>query len=299
MNPISRKEVRDAVSNRWVIGYAAILGVLGFAAAWFGLRTAGGLATQLFGRTTATITNLSLMLAPLVGLILGASSIAVERDGGTLRRLLSQPITPGELLWSKYVGLVAALSAATLLGFAPAALIIANAAGIIAVARFLLFPLLTIFLVAAMTAVGFVMTAGARSVSRAVGSAVMAWFGFVVLYDLLLIGSLLVASMSPGMLIAMVAANPVDAMRLLVVLALEPDLHVLGPAGIALVTSFGRAGALTLLVAVPAVWTGAALFIARRRFYRSVYEPVTRRPLINNTSTNYSFVEAPESGVRY
>lgn len=300
MHPITRKEIRDAVRNRWVIGYAAILATLGFAAAWFGIKTAGGMAIQIFGRTTATVTNLSLLVAPLVALILGASSIAAERDNGTLRRLLAQPITPGELLWSKYAGLMIALGLATLIGFTPAALMVAVAAGVVSLAHFLIFPMITILLIAAMTAVGFVITATARGVSKALGSAVMAWFAFVVLYDLLLIGSLVVASMSPKVLIALVIANPVDALRILVVLALEPDLHALGPAGVALVSTLGWGGAAALLGGVPLLWTAAAIYAARRLFNANVFAASTRRATQHTVSTqiSYALADAPPTRTR-
>ena len=90
--PVIRKELRDAVGNRWLIGYAAVLGALGLAATATGLDSTSGLALQAFGRTTATLMNLCLLLAPLVAVLMGAASIAGERDRGTLEHLLAQPL---------------------------------------------------------------------------------------------------------------------------------------------------------------------------------------------------------------
>lgn len=304
MNPITRKEIRDAVRNRWVGGYAAVLGILGFAAAWFGLKTTGGMAVQMFGRTTATITNLSLLLAPLVALVLGASTIATERDKGTMQRLLSQPITPGELLLSKHFGLLIALAVATVIGFAPAALMIGIVAGGRAFAYFTIFPAITMLLIASMTAIGVLISSTAKSGSKALGSAVLAWFGFVLLYDLILIGSLLAASLSPRALIGLVIANPVDAARILVVLILEPDLHALGPAGAALLSIFGRRGAIALLLAIIAVWSVVPVLLGVRRFHAFIYrrqartcsENTLRVRERNADVTSYSFAKAPEAG---
>ena len=58
-----------------------------------GLDSASGLALQAFGRTTATLMNLCLLLAPLVAVLMGAASIAGERERGTLEHLLAQPLS--------------------------------------------------------------------------------------------------------------------------------------------------------------------------------------------------------------
>ncbi len=276
MNPVTKKEIRDTLRNRWIVGYASILGILGFAAAWYGLKTTGGLAVQMLGRTTATITNLSLMVAPLVALILGASTIASERDKGTLQRLLAQPHSSSELLLSKYRGLFLALAAATVCGFSPAAVMVGIVAGPASLAYFLIFPLFTLMLIASMSAVGILISATASTTSKALGSAIMAWFAFVLLYDLLLIGTLMVSSISPQVLIGLVIANPVDAVRILVILVLEPDLYALGPAGAALITTFGRAGAGVLLLTIIALWVVVPLWLAPRRFHALLYARKSR-----------------------
>ena len=139
---IIRKELRDALHNRWLFGYAILLSVLGFVAALMGVRSAAGLGLQMFGRTTATLTNLCLLLAPLIALSMGSASIAGERDRGTLENLLAQPLERSELLLGKYIGLLSSLCMATLVGFVPAGLMVAISAGGVALAHFLLFPLL-------------------------------------------------------------------------------------------------------------------------------------------------------------
>ena len=64
IRPLIVKELRDAFSNRWLLGYALLLGALGLAATATGLDSTSGLAMQAFGRTTATLMNLCLLLAP-------------------------------------------------------------------------------------------------------------------------------------------------------------------------------------------------------------------------------------------
>ena len=229
--PVVRKELRDAIGNRWLIGYAAVLGALGLAATATGLDSTSGLALQAFGRTTATLMNLCLLLAPLVAVLMGAASIAGERDRGTLEHLLAQPLSRTGLLLAKHAGLLLALTLATLAGFLPAGVLLVARRGAGMLGHYLLFPAIASLAGAAMAGVGLLISVSSRSAVQAQGTGVFAWFGFVLLYDLVLIGALSVSGMPPSGWRRALVANPVDAARVLGVLALEPDLYLLGPAG--------------------------------------------------------------------
>jgi hypothetical protein len=76
----------------------------------------------------------------------------------------------------------------------------------------------------------------------------------VLLYDLVLMGSLAVSGMPAGWLAAALVANPVDAARVLGVLALEPDLYLLGPAGAYITATLGGAGAAAMLLGALLCW---------------------------------------------
>jgi Cu-processing system permease protein len=264
--PVARKELRDAIRNRWVIGYSVLLGVLGLVAAAAGFESSAGLALQTFGRTTATLMNLCLLLAPIVAVLAGAAAIAGEQDRGTLELLLAQPITRGRLLLSKYGGLLASLAIATIAGFTPAGVFIAAQAGPAYLGHYLLFPAIAIVLAAAMLGIGFLISVSSRTPIQAQGAAVFVWFGFVLLYDLLLMGTLTISGLRIEFLAASLVVNPVDAARVLGVLALEPDLYLLGPAGAYLTAHFSRAGAALWLAASLAFWMVIPIVISVRRF---------------------------------
>ena len=264
--PIIKKELRDAFTNRWLIAYSVLLAALGLAATATGLDSTSGLAIQAFGRTTATLMNLCLLLAPLVAILMGAASIAGEQERGTLEHLLAQPVSRTGLLLAKHAGLLAALTAATVIGFLPAGVLIAAATDVSMIGHYLLFPTIAAFAGAAMAGVGLLISVTSRSAVQAQGTAVFAWFAFVLLYDLVLMGSLAISGMPPEWLAAMLVANPVDAARVLGVLALEPDLYLLGPAGALLVARLSRGGAAILLLGALAVWTVLPVVVAINRF---------------------------------
>jgi ABC-type multidrug transport system ATPase subunit/ABC-type transport system involved in multi-copper enzyme maturation permease subunit len=264
--PVARKELRDAIRNRWMVGYSVLLGVLGLVAAAAGFESSAGLALQTFGRTTATLMNLCLLLAPIVAVLAGAAAIAGEQDRGTLELLLSQPIARGRLLLSKYAGLLASLAIATFAGFAPAGLFVAVHGGAGYLGHYLLFPAIAVVLAAAMLGIGFLISISSRTAVQAQGAAVFVWFAFVLLYDLLLMGTLTISSVPIEVLAASLVVNPVDAARVLGVLALEPDLYLLGPAGAYLTVHFTRAGAGLWLAASLAFWVVIPVVISVRRF---------------------------------
>jgi ABC-type multidrug transport system ATPase subunit/ABC-type transport system involved in multi-copper enzyme maturation permease subunit len=266
ITPIIKKELRDAIGNRWLLGYAALLGALGLAATATGLDSTSGLALQAFGRTTATLMNLCLLLAPLVAVLMGAGAIAGERERGTLEHLLAQPLTRTGLLLGKHAGLLTALTLATLAGFVPAGVLIAANSGAGMIGHYLLFPAIATLAAAAMAAVGLLISVWSRSAVQAQGTAVFAWFAFVLLYDLLLMGSLAASGMPAEWLAAALIANPVDAARVLGVLALEPDLYLLGPAGAFIASRFSHAGAAAVLLAALAAWATLPVAGACLRF---------------------------------
>jgi ABC-type Mn2+/Zn2+ transport system ATPase subunit/ABC-type transport system involved in multi-copper enzyme maturation permease subunit len=260
--PLIRKEVRDAVGNRWLAGYAIVLGVLGLGAAATGIESSSGLSLQAFGRTTATLMNLCLLLAPLVGVVMGAAAIAAERDRGTLENLLAQPLTRRRLLAAKHGALAISLAAATVAGFAPAGVLIAWHAGASPLAHYLLFPAIAMLAAMAMAGLGLAISVSSRSAVQAQGAAIFAWFALVLLYDLIMMGTLSLGGLPAGAVAASLVLNPIDAARVLGVLTLEPDLYLLGPAGAYLTSMFSRGGAAALLLGSLAVWTTAPILIA-------------------------------------
>jgi hypothetical protein len=85
--------------------------------------------------------------------------------------------------------------------------------------------------------------------------AVAVWVWFVFLYELVLLGILMLVpetSVRP-LLLAAILCSPVMISRVLVLLAVGAH-PVLGPSGALLVRTFGPVGALIVLVAALATW---------------------------------------------
>ena len=89
-----KKEIDDALNNRWFILYAGAFTGLALLLSWLSLSGGGTGYTGFagFGRTAASLVNLVLLVIPLMALTIGAGSLSGEREQGTLSYLLAQPL---------------------------------------------------------------------------------------------------------------------------------------------------------------------------------------------------------------
>jgi len=260
-----QKELRDALRNRWFLLYAVAFAALSLALAWFSVSGAGSYGVAGFGRTTAGLINLILLIVPLMGLTLGALALAGERENGTLVYLLAQPISGGELLLGKFVGLALALTAALVIGFGLTGvlMVLSNGGG-----DFMLYLTLlglSVLLGVASLSLGFLISAATRRAATAVGLALFLWLALVYFGDLGLMGTAVVLKMDIQQLLALALVNPLQVFKIAAVLDLRENLEVLGPAGIYAFRTYGAA-LWPLLVALLLAWVVAPFALAARVF---------------------------------
>lgn len=259
---IAGKEVRDAVRSRWLLFYGITFAVLALGLSYLGERNLGSVGFENFSRTTASLINLCLLLAPLIALSLGAGSIAGEKERGNLTYLLAQPLARWELLLGKFGGLVLAMSVATIAGFGIAGIVIAFYASTMEVTTYVLLLGLMLVLIAVMTGIGMVASVISSSRVQALGMSLLVWFFAVLFFDLILIGLVSNASLEGrGLLFAMLL-NPVEIVRVLAIIHLEPDLEVLGPFGSQMIEDLGLATTTAILAAALAAWVVAPIATA-------------------------------------
>ena len=258
---IARKEIRDAVRSQWLLAFAATFAVIAVSLSVVEAR-AGDIGSQGFNQATAGLINLCLLLVPLLALVLGAGAVAGERERGTLRSLMAQPVSSAELLIGKWVGLAVAIWMAIVLGFGSAGLVIALIQPLTDIGHYVLFVVLSAALASAMLSLGMLVSVLSDGRVKALAGAIVLWFVLVLFYDLGAIWLALTISSSGRTLLLVALGNPVEAVRILAVLSLEPDLQVLGPLGAYVVEEVGpRTGALLLIGALVA-WTVAPVVAA-------------------------------------
>ena len=236
---ILSKEVREARRNTWFLLFAVIFSGLSLTVSLLGLAGLGSLGVAGFGRTTASLLNLVVLIVPLMGLLLGALSIVAEREQGTLATLLSQPVLVEEVFLGKFLGLSVALLGALLAGFGLTALVMARWSGSARLDDYLLLAAWTCLFGLGYLSLGFGVSAIAGKTAAAMGVAVFLWLVSVFLSDLGLIGTAVVLRLSPRALLWLSLLNPAQVFKILVLDSIGGNLEALGPGGLYATEVFG------------------------------------------------------------
>ncbi len=251
------KEVRDARRNRWLVMLMGVFVGLSLLLTLFGLAGVGQSGAAGFGRTFASLLNLSLLIVPLMGLLMGALSIVVERDHQTLHTLLAQPLTPAAIALGKFLGSMLTLGAAVLMGFGSSGLLIYMAGADVPLAPFVGQMLLTLLLGWSCLSMGMLVSVLVRRGATAVGIVLLLWLLLVFISDLGIIGTAIALQLRASTLLWLTLLNPLQAFKIAVVQMMEGNLEVLGSAGLYARDALGDAvlpvvsGMLLLWVAVP------------------------------------------------
>jgi Cu-processing system permease protein len=262
------KELKDTRRSRWFLLLAVVFSGLAMTLSLLGMSALGAVGGAGFGRTTASLLNLVVLIVPLMGLLMGALSVAGEREHGTLLTLLAQPVLLEEVLIGKFLGLAAALLGTILLGFGLAALVIAQQSGAPQVAGYLVLIGYTALFGLGCLSLGFLISATARRTASAVGVAIFAWLVAVFLSDLGLIGTAVVLRLSPRSLLWLSLGNPAQVFKLAVLQGIQRNLESLGPGGLYATNVLGDwltptlSGLLALWIIVP--FAVAVLFLRKR-----------------------------------
>jgi Cu-processing system permease protein len=263
---IAGKEFWDRIRSLWVLAIALVFTVFALVIAYFGGAQQGMVGFRSMEFTIASLVSLVIYLIPLIALVLGFDAIVGERERGSLDLLLSMPITRFELLLGKYLGLAAALAFSTVAGFGLVAVVLASHLDLNGLAHFGLFMASSVLLGLAFLSLAVSVSVFASDRTRASGLAIALWFFFVLMFDLILLGVLVVGSGATGgdWFAWLLLLNPADVFRVLNIASLDEVGALYG-----LATVFPRQLAHPgLLCAVLLAWSVLPLSIAAWRFGR-------------------------------
>lgn len=265
---IARRELRDAVGSRWFILYTIAFAALGLGVSYASGASAGGSGVAGYGRTSAGLINLVLLVVPLMALTAGAGAIAGDRERGMLGYLLSQPISRGEFLLGKFVGLAAALASSLCLGFGVCAAVLATQGSEASPAGLVRLAGLSLFLATSMLSVGLLISTFARRANVAIGTSIFVWLALVFATDLILMAATMTLRLSIEQLFGLSMLNPMQVFKMWSLQTIEASLDVLGPAGLYAQETF-KTSLSWMFFATLATWTILPLGVALIRFKRS------------------------------
>ncbi|MBY0398483.1 MAG: ABC transporter permease [Thermoleophilia bacterium] len=264
---IARRELRDAVRSRWFLLYTLAFAALGLGVSYLSAVASGGSGLAGFGRTTAGLVNLVLLVIPLMALTAGAGTIAGDRERGMLAYLAAQPVSRTEILLGKYAGLAGALLACLCLGYGACAAVLAVKGEPVRVAGLAVLVGLSMGLALSMLSIGVLVSVVARKASVAVGTAVFTWLMLVFVSDLGLMAGALAMRLRVEQLLALSVLNPLQVFKMWSLHAVDANLDVLGPAGLYAQEEYG-ARLHPLFGGCLAAWTALPLALAAFIFSR-------------------------------
>jgi Cu-processing system permease protein len=229
---LAARELRLAVVSRWFVLYTAAFVALSLSVSYVSATILGSAGLSGFGRTSAGLINIVLLIVPLMAMTAGAGSIAGDRERGSLGYLLCQPVRRWELLLSRYFALTAALATSITLGFGLSAIVLAFAGSTAKPQAFLLLVALAVLLAAAMLSVGLLISVLSSRTSVATGIAIFLWLALVFGTDLALMAGTLAGRISIEWLFNLALLSPLQVFKMWSLQSVDATLDVLGPVGL-------------------------------------------------------------------
>ena len=224
---VAKTEILIGIRNRWVILASLILFVFALIFVLLGSVAVGTVKTNSLTVIVASLTTLSVYIVPLIALLLSFDAIAGEIDRGTLQLAFATPASRGQILIGKFLGHVAVLAVAIIFGYGVSGAIAGLTSGSFETVGLLDLGRLigtSIVLGATFIATGYVVSASVRQTGTAAALAIAVWLFAVVLFDLALLGGLLVSGdgvFARTVFPFLLALNPADAFRVYNMAALD------------------------------------------------------------------------------
>lgn len=177
---------------------------------------------------------------------------------------MSMPLTRLELIFGKFFGLFLALSCSTIIGFGLAGVLLATQVPLTALYHYIGFVFSAVLLGAAFLSLAVMVSVFAPDRGRASSAAIGLWFFFVLVFDLLLLGALVLGGGQWGsdLFPYLLLLNPADVFRIVNIFGVEDVRTMYG-----LTTVFPEKLANSgVLGGVMALWIVMPLMIAVWRF---------------------------------
>ncbi len=258
---IARRELRDAVTSKWFMLYSITFAGLGLCVSYVSATSLGGSGLAGFGRTSAGLINLVLLVVPLMALTTGAGAIAGDRERGTLAFMVAQPLRRWELLLGKTLALAVALMLSICVGFGLSATVLSTQRSATDFAPFMLLVGITALLAMSMLSLGILISTLCRRTGVAIGIAIFVWLVLVFATDLGLMAGALATSISIEWLFNLAVLSPLQAFKMWSLQSVDASLDVLGPAGLYAQREYGRTLS-PLFGIVLCLWTIVPLALA-------------------------------------
>ncbi|MFT3937975.1 ABC transporter permease subunit [Rhodopseudomonas sp.] len=217
---IALKEIQEGLRNRWVFAATLLLAGLSLSLTLLGSAPTGHVGAAALDVVIVSLSSLTIFLLPLIALLISHDAIVGEMERGTMILLLSYPIARTHVILGKFLGHVTILSFATLVGYGVSALALVISGAPVSPQSWASFAAMlgtSVLLGAVFVALGYAASSLVRQRGTAAGIAVGIWLLLVLVFDMALLGLLVVDQgrlISAGVLNVLLFFNPTDLYRL-------------------------------------------------------------------------------------
>ncbi|RZJ81994.1 MAG: ABC transporter permease [Flavobacterium sp.] len=250
MMRILKYVILDILKNKIVIAYAIMLALFSWSA--FGLEdnSAKGLLTVL---------NIVLLTVPLMSVLF--ATIYVYNSGEFIELLVSHPVKRSKIWKALFAGLSLSMVTAYVLGAGIPLLIFAE--WDIALMMIAVGSLLSVIFVA----LAFLSSILTRDKAKGIGTSIMLWLYFALLFDGLVLFLFFQFADYPieKAVVFLSALSPIDLSRILILLRLDVSA-MLGYTGAIFKNSFGSDWGLVVSFVLLSIWITLPFYISLRKF---------------------------------
>ncbi|MCB1321298.1 MAG: ABC transporter permease subunit [Leptospiraceae bacterium] len=243
LGTIFRFEFYEHIRNRWLPVYALLYLILGNLIAYLG----GSNPMQ----ASSSLLSLVLLLTPITALL--AASISFNESLPFMELLVSLPVSRLAIYLGKWLGLSCGLAISYLIGMGGTLIWLdADATGLTSIVLMLVLGVMLTFV---FTSIAYALTGLARRREIVYGISLGIWFFLFIVYDLLIIGIVLLFGDYPleTPIFILSAANPLDLTR--IVMMLHMDLSALmGYTAAVFQHTLGGTGGILLSITLLSLW---------------------------------------------
>lgn len=267
---LALKELKDGLRNRWIAAAIIVLGGLALILSLLGSAPTGSVRASALDISVISLASLSVYLIPLIALMLSFDALVGEFERGTMMLLLTYPVTRWQVIMGKFLGHVLILLIAIIAGYGGAILIMSVVTGgsLEGWQAYVSMMLSSWLLGAIFIALGYFLSVIVKERATAAGAAIGLWLVFVVLYDLLLFGVLLIDEgqrIGQQLFSMLMLISPTDTYRILNLSMFDGVSQAAGIAGVASEAGMSSALLLTVMLLWVIVPLTATLFVFQRR----------------------------------
>lgn len=226
---IAKHELKIIIRSKWLTSFGVLFTLLAVTIVMFG-GSSEQAGFEGFNRMTASLLNVSLFLLPLLTLLIGSTSLAGDKEDGGLALLVTYPIAARHIILGRYLGLFVALFAVISLGYGIAGVSLFFYGNGVSASFYLLFYFMSLLLTLIFLSVS--MLVGVFSLTRfqALGSSLFLWAFFVLFYEFIVMGIVLVTPKNFVLTIFTISTllNPVELIRVWTIIGLD-SASIFGP----------------------------------------------------------------------